>query len=272
MTYAGFWRRLLASVIDSIIFIPVSFVVTATQSLGDAYIQGFFTNLIFGWLYFSLCESQSWQATIGKKIVGIKVVDLQGDRISFARATGRYAAKFLSYMILGIGYLMAGFTSRKQALHDLIAETLVIKEMQDDYVNYKSNTPKNSSQKTVVFTKSSSGNFLNANSPNKIVMAGFDSNGHVIRLNFDINDEKLSAGGLVIGRDNARSDLHIPDLSISRVHARIYKKDGDLWVEDMGSTNGIIVNGRKVSPGNSAFLSISGTISIGGIDLTLGRM
>lgn len=271
MNYAGFWRRVLASIIDSIIFIPVSFVISVTQSYGDAYIQGFITNLILGWLYYSLCESQSWQATLGKKMVSIKVVDLHGDRITFARASARYAAKFLSSVIFGIGYLMAGFTSRKQALHDLVAETLVIKNQKD------SATPDSSqqgtySQQTVVLAKSSDKTIPNTNVSNKIVMAGFDSTGHVIRLNFDINDEKLVASGLIIGRDASRSDLHISDQSISRVHARIYKKNGDLWIEDMGSTNGMIVNGRKVQPKSSAFLSVSGTISIGGIDLTLGRM
>jgi uncharacterized RDD family membrane protein YckC len=99
MSYAGFWRRVLASIVDSVIFIPVSFLITVTQSFGDAYIQGFFANLVIAWLYFSICESQSWQATLGKKIVGIKVTDLNGQRISFARATGRYVSKFLSSII-----------------------------------------------------------------------------------------------------------------------------------------------------------------------------
>ncbi len=266
MNYAGFWRRVLASIIDSIIFVPVSFVISVTQSFGDAYIQGFFTNLILGWLYYSLCESHSWQGTLGKKMLGIKVVDIHGARITFARATARYAAKFLSSIILGIGYLLAGFTARKQALHDLVAETLVIKDGNNS-VYPDISQQKKYSQQTVVFSK-----LTEKIASNKIVMAGFDSTGHVIRLNFDINDQKLITSGLIIGRDKTRADLYISDQSISRVHARIYKKNGDLWIEDMGSTNGMIVNGTKVEPANSAFLSASGTISIGGIDLTLGRM
>ncbi|PYV64750.1 MAG: RDD family protein, partial [Acidobacteria bacterium] len=58
---------------------------------------------------------------------GLKVTDLAGRRISFARASGRYFAKYLSSMTLLIGYIMAGFTERKQALHDMIAGTLVIR-------------------------------------------------------------------------------------------------------------------------------------------------
>lgn len=77
------------------------------------------------WLYESWMESSSRQATLGKMIFNMKVTDLNGNRISFARASGRHFAKYLSGLILGIGYIMAGFTDRKQALHDMIAGTLV---------------------------------------------------------------------------------------------------------------------------------------------------
>jgi uncharacterized RDD family membrane protein YckC len=70
-------------------------------------------------------ESSSYQATLGKMIFGMKVTDLYGNRISFARATGRHFAKILSGMILGIGFIMVAFTERKQGLHDLLAGTLV---------------------------------------------------------------------------------------------------------------------------------------------------
>jgi len=82
--------------------------------------------MIFGsWLYEAFMESSSYQATLGKMIFGMKVTDLNGNRISFERATGRHFAKWLSTMILGIGYIMVGFTERKQGLHDLLAGTLV---------------------------------------------------------------------------------------------------------------------------------------------------
>jgi uncharacterized RDD family membrane protein YckC len=71
-------------------------------------------------------ESSPLQATIGKLAVGLRVTDLQGQRISFGRATGRFFAKWLSGAILLIGYLMAGFTEKKQALHDRIAGCLVL--------------------------------------------------------------------------------------------------------------------------------------------------
>jgi uncharacterized RDD family membrane protein YckC len=74
-------------------------------------------------------ESSSWQATLGKKILGLRVTDLAGNRITFARASGRFFGKILSGMILGIGFLMAGFTARKQALHDILAGCLVLRQL-----------------------------------------------------------------------------------------------------------------------------------------------
>ncbi len=79
------------------------------------------------WLYESLMESSSYQATLGKMIFGMKVTDLYGNRISFGRATGRHFAKIISAVILFVGFIMVGFTDRKQGLHDMIAGTLVLK-------------------------------------------------------------------------------------------------------------------------------------------------
>jgi uncharacterized RDD family membrane protein YckC len=86
-------------------------------------------SAILQWLYFSLMESSVWQATVGKKLLGLTVTDLEGRRISFGRATGRYFAKIISSLILFIGYMMAGFTEKKQALHDMIAGTLVLRKL-----------------------------------------------------------------------------------------------------------------------------------------------
>ena len=82
--------------------------------------------MIVGWLYFALMESSVNQATLGKMALGIKVTDLDGNRISFGRATGRYFGKIVSGMILYIGFIMAGFTEKKQALHDIMASCLVV--------------------------------------------------------------------------------------------------------------------------------------------------
>ena len=140
MQYAGFWRRFTAFVIDAVLFSVVQTfisvaviggVMTVTPGDEAAVFAVVAINLaMFAvmWLYFSLMESSSLQGTLGKMMVGVVVTDVNGDRISFGRASGRYFAKGVSAVILMIGYVMAAFTERKQALHDIIAGCLVIRK------------------------------------------------------------------------------------------------------------------------------------------------
>lgn len=119
--YADFLKRAAAIIIDGLILmVGYAVVFFAAENLAILY------SILGGWLYFAIQESSEHQATFGKRALGIIVVDEQGNRISFGRATGRFFAKWLSGVILYIGYIMAAFTARKQALHDLIASTLVI--------------------------------------------------------------------------------------------------------------------------------------------------
>ena len=135
MEYAGFLRRLVAYLIDAVLLYILQYVVSITGLISINYktgqIQGgfiaFIIIVIVPLVYFVVMESSNWQATLGKKAIGIQVTDLDGDRISLARALGRYFAKFLSVLILMVGFLMAGWTDRKQALHDMVAGTLVIR-------------------------------------------------------------------------------------------------------------------------------------------------
>jgi uncharacterized RDD family membrane protein YckC len=136
--YAGFWWRLVAHLIDGVVLCFVLFIVdffvalmiiVSTAGLGLIPAYGFnsLLNLVIGWLYFALTESSEMQATPGKRCCKIIVTDLHGNRVSFGRASGRYFAKIVSVLTLGIGFLMAGLTQRKQALHDLIADCLVLR-------------------------------------------------------------------------------------------------------------------------------------------------
>jgi uncharacterized RDD family membrane protein YckC len=145
--YAGFWLRFLAFVIDSLILgiamAPVIYKPMASnvgtqpgpQDIINFYMSGspqllallLLAQLIY-WLYYASFESSAWQATPGKKLFGLYVGDLAGLRISFARASGRNFAKLLSQFIFFAGYVMAGFTARKQALHDFLAGCLVLKK------------------------------------------------------------------------------------------------------------------------------------------------
>ena len=131
--YAGFWRRCAASFLDSLIVTVFGLaVVLLALALGakSETLLGWYSlvSWVFAWLYTSLFHSSNWQATPGKRAMGVKVTTLDGARIGFGRATGRFFASILSSLTLFIGYFMAGFTARKQALHDLIAGTLVVSE------------------------------------------------------------------------------------------------------------------------------------------------
>ena len=137
-TYGGFWIRVVAWIIDafviSIISVPLAMIFGLSRPFGGRvgfHPLLFFTfiswRLVIVWLYEALMTSSQYQATLGKMILGLRVTDLAGRRISFARATARAFGKVLSGMILGIGYLMVAFTERKQGLHDMLAGTLVQK-------------------------------------------------------------------------------------------------------------------------------------------------
>ena len=132
VVYAGFWWRVLAYVIDTIILLIHGYLfIVVLEVLGirgrDAEGIGKLFDAIVGWLYYALQEASVHQGTLGKRACGLIVTDMNGQRISFGRATGRYFAKFLSSLILFIGFIMAGFTEKRQALHDMIASTLVLK-------------------------------------------------------------------------------------------------------------------------------------------------
>ena len=133
--YAGFWKRFAALIIDNIVMFVATFVGGFLLGLfvglaggGEdaAGVLGFIVGIGLPWLYWSLMESSSKQATLGKMALGIIVTDVEGNRTSFWRATGRYWAKIVSTLILFIGFFMAGFTEKKQALHDMIASCLVV--------------------------------------------------------------------------------------------------------------------------------------------------
>ncbi len=86
------------------------------------------TSLVFTWLYYSIMESSEYQGTVGKLVLGLKVTDLNGNKISFARATGRNFAKIITGFTFGIGHLMVLFTEKRQTLHDMIASCVVVKK------------------------------------------------------------------------------------------------------------------------------------------------
>ena len=148
VSYAGFWIRFAAGVIDAIILLPINLLLTfpganprlagflwtggepVTSQSEVVTVQIFACILvsIISWIYISELLSSPWQATVGMKACGLKITDESGNRISFGRATGRWFAMWLSGCpTLFIGFIMIAWTSKKQGLHDLIARTLVVK-------------------------------------------------------------------------------------------------------------------------------------------------
>ena len=123
VVYAGFWERFAAVILDGLILLIPNLLLK--YSLGP---YSLLVTLIVSWLYAALQESGVSQATIGKKAVGIKVTSTEGERISFAQATGRHFGKYISAIILFIGYLMMLWDERRQTLHDKMAGTLIVKQ------------------------------------------------------------------------------------------------------------------------------------------------
>lgn len=158
--YAGFWLRVVANLIDSAIMgIPLAFifgicffafgglallsslqpdpnfnpnnpdpaaVFARLAPLFGVYAVVILAAIILGWLYYAGMESSTRQATLGKSVLSLRVTDSKGSRLTFGHASGRYFAKIITSMVpLGVGWMLAGFTAKKQALHDMIAGTLV---------------------------------------------------------------------------------------------------------------------------------------------------
>ena len=155
--YAGFWLRFVAYFIDGIIISFVEFIMVipflgmlgynialleSLESLDSvdmdfsvlipmviSAMMGLSLSIfLLSWLYYALMESGPRQGTIGKMALGLTVTDMDGARINFATASLRYFGKIISGAILMLGYIMAGLTLKKQALHDIIANTLVLRK------------------------------------------------------------------------------------------------------------------------------------------------
>ena len=267
MIYAGFWIRLWAYVIDALILLPLwviekGFGLLANQSMALALSSEFLISTVAWWLYEAFFLSGNWQATPGKRLFELRVESIRGDRLTFARASGRYFAKYISSFALGIGFLMVGVTARKQGLHDKIFGTVVLRgKIGIDQVVGCNVLGASSSRQGQLGEE--------VRKWPECVFSGFDSNGHIIRLLIKSNDRRLGDSGLVIGRDPAVSDICIDDSTVSRRHARIYSDFNRFYIQDLQSSNGLEVDGIMVE--NSCREIRSGSkVAIGGVELIFG--
>jgi uncharacterized RDD family membrane protein YckC len=148
--FAGFWRRVWAGMIDVSLEIVVALLIAlfidaifklmgrafGIQQDSAAYVTGFTFIVLLtvgGWLYAALSESSRYRATIGKRIMHLQVVSVGGEKLNFGQASVRHVMKFLSLFTLGIGFLMAGWTKRRQALHDIPTDCLVIRVPEESF-------------------------------------------------------------------------------------------------------------------------------------------
>jgi uncharacterized RDD family membrane protein YckC len=141
IVYATFGQRLGAAILDGLILLIPGIVLKVITGGKNFTVElfwyhefdsrgfiAFLLEIIVDWLYFALMESSMAQATIGKQALGIMVTSVNGERISFARATGRYFSKNISVLIIFLGYFMMLWDEKNQTLHDKIAGTLVVKK------------------------------------------------------------------------------------------------------------------------------------------------
>jgi uncharacterized RDD family membrane protein YckC len=141
--FAGFWLRAVAYLFDTVLislvfgliasFYPTTFIKfpdaasTSLTSLPQLTPIAFAITLTATWFYYTMFEASAWQATPGKRVLRLYVADLNGQRITFARAAARNGAKIISSLTFLVGYLVAGFTEKKQALHDILSGSLVLR-------------------------------------------------------------------------------------------------------------------------------------------------
>jgi uncharacterized RDD family membrane protein YckC len=148
LQYGGFWLRFAAYIIDTVIIaVPVflvafifGIIIGITHANSGSNVNAFDASnpamgccidiiaIVGAWLYWAMMESSNKMATLGKMAVGLKVTDMAGRKISFGQASGRFFGKIISGIIIYIGFMMAGWTEKKQALHDIMASTLVVRK------------------------------------------------------------------------------------------------------------------------------------------------
>lgn len=128
---AGFWLRVVAVIFDyGVLFmlLAVMFMALASAGAEDLALPVYLLWIAITFFYWPVLESTAWRATVGKKVLGLVVGDIDGGGLSFLRSLLRNLAKIISSIPFGIGYVLAAFTARKQALHDLITKAVVMRK------------------------------------------------------------------------------------------------------------------------------------------------
>lgn len=136
MKYIGLPKRFVAFILDYVMITILSAIVFGVMIYFSFKNESIVTlvTLLVALLYYTLMESSSRQATLGKALMKIKVVNASGEQLTFMNALVRFLGKFLSLLLAGLGFLMIPFTKKRQGLHDIFAKTYVVKI--EDYEAY----------------------------------------------------------------------------------------------------------------------------------------
>ncbi|GFP75491.1 RDD family protein [Clostridium fungisolvens] len=228
--YADFGKRFAAILLDGLILSIPSYLIS--MLIGPIF------SVLLYWLYFAVMESSPKMATIGKQALGIVVTDLNGNRISFGKATGRYFGKIISSLVLCFGYFMALWTERKQALHDMMAGTLVLVGKADGSQSNFSPNPSNQR-----YNPSLGGGAMLYAVAGEFVGKSFP----------------IPPSGLTLGRDasNCQVVFSASSPGVSRLHCSIYynSSSGMFVLTDTGSSYGTYhEKGMKLTHGQSITL------------------
>lgn len=259
MRYGGFWIRAVAAALDVFFVVLLSL---PTLLLGEGYDA--FAQVVIAFLYETLLTSGEKQATWGKQLLGLKVSNIDGSRITYGKSVGRYFGKFVSTLTFFIGFVMIAFSDRKQGLHDRVVNSLVLissvegEERMANLPAYGS-TP----ERDRVGIRGAGESW---------VIAGFDESGHVQRFRLQMSDERLgSSSGLRIGRSEKDNEFVISDSSISRSHARFVALGRELYLEDLGSKNGTYIGNARVTPNEKQRIYGDQELRFGDVIFSVGK-
>lgn len=299
MNYAGFWKRALANFIDYTLLIPAtvwlnyqSFLLVFERGLEFSFNIYYYLNIGLLWLYFAIFHTGKWQATPGKRLIGIYLTGSDGGKPTAAAVNLRFFYQifplFLTILILeyvsalqdradsdlliiliGIAfglfllhfvqYILAGVTAQKQTLYDLFAKTLVLNGRPDSV----SESSFEGMGRVGVSSSETSGG------AKQLVLAGFDSDGNVVRLAADLARIQCANTIIRLGRDSVMCDFAINDATVSRAHALLRIDYDNILVEDLGSSNGTRVNAALLKPNNPITLRSGDTLEFGTVKLSV---
>jgi len=270
---SSFWKRAVAYLLDltllTVITIAIGYL-CFILSIDQAIVIGFIFALFAPVFYFSIMHSLKGKATLGKQLMKIQVVCLDGNKLGFWRAFGREWARFI-LSILALTYWFALFSNNKQTLHDMMAKTVVICKPAVDGADFHAINPTHSFNPAYSFIPDVSidNNYHNIDDSTVWVLSGFAHNGNALRV--EVNNEELLKGVVIGGRSKSGTQFVLPDTTISGTHLYMRLLNDSLILTDLGSTNGTFVDNAKLVPNREYEVKLHSRIQLGGSAIQVSK-